>query len=245
MIDVTESGDESRVYPRRVEPIDERRKVRLERMEQYIRERLVICLCSLLFECQVDREEATEALRRHVAMGSFKVAPISPGEPKELIYITTRTDVDRDELCEQLIKVTADIEFSVGVLKEVFPNYRRGVALPSQGDLGQRVRRALGGVVGMLEELRLVPTYWRTIHFNSTAIVLTLSYVLGERSAVVQFLRLGESLEGGFLPAAKHAREGVADAAARISRLGDDLAVANREVEDALRRLADTKVTLS
>lgn len=163
---------------------------RIDDLLAYLATRSFVCLCQLLVRFHVPKDTTVSILKNFVDGGRLRLlAEISP----EPVYVSTRPDLDHNEL----IEVTSDIEFAVGVLEDVFPSYRRGTSLDDQGALGERIRRGLHGSVALLSELRLVPDYWSKVRLNSTAIVLTLRQVLAERADVRSFLLVAEELADG------------------------------------------------
>jgi hypothetical protein len=170
--------------------VDHHEPNRIDKLLEYLSTRSFVCLCQLLFRFHVPKDTALAILKNFVDAGRLRLlAEVSP----EPVYVSTRPDLDHSEL----IEVTSDIEFAVGVLEDSFPGYQRGTALDEQGALGERIRKALHGSVALLSELSLVPDYWRSVRFNSTSIVLTLRHFLGDRSDVRSFLLIAEEFPDG------------------------------------------------
>jgi hypothetical protein len=179
---------------------------RYEMMKRYaLDERTyVCCLCQLIYRFHVPTLRVSQFLEQQALEGRFRKdawpAELSHDDPECALYVAPNLPLNREQVLA-VARVSSDIEFALGIMRECFPGYDPGLGLDYQRDpqIGERVRKALGAVVEILDGLRtdghrVVPEYWSQIRLNGPAIVLTLRKVLGNPAEVRTLLRLVQDL---------------------------------------------------
>jgi hypothetical protein len=169
---------------RRVPTLSPAPEERIRGLEDEIASSTWFCVCGLSMKWHVGAPDVERILSSHVESGLLKRREWA-GEP--LFSSCGNTDDPT-----RLMEVIADIEFSVGVLAEVFPEYRRGVHLRDQSETGTYIRRTARTAMDILRELEVVPKYWEGVRFNITAVMLALRKVFETAPAVRAYLRLVE-----------------------------------------------------
>ena len=159
----------------------------------------------------------------------------SYGESETALYVAEGRPLESKQVME-VSEAASTIAFAVGMLSECFPGYRPGVNLSQQGETGQQVRRTLNAAVVVLDELKIVPGYWKDLSLNSTAIVLTLREVLGDPAAVRSFLGLVCHYPNGIGGVVKDMRQDVETLLAEAKDAFASFEVGINRLEAALSR---------
>jgi hypothetical protein len=181
---------------RKIEPLNDDDGVRLEKLKSSVQERSCVCVCRLIYLFHIDKHLVVEYLesqkRFHFEKISLTELDEPEGEeriePEFALYVAEGEPLAPKRVME-IAEATRDHLFAINVLRECFPGYRPGVRLKAQGEVGKQVGRALRGAVMILDELKLVPGYWKEQPLNTTAILISLRHVFGSAIQVRSFLR--------------------------------------------------------
>jgi TIR domain len=149
-------------------------------MEETVGNLTAVCICDLSLKHHVGKQLVRDAVQRLVAAGKLHETTWAG----ETVYTASGQPVDLDAV----MPLVAQIESARSVLREVWPEYRDGVELCDQGEIGQEIKRVLRECVGQLTDRGLLPPYWRNESFNAPCLILAFRDVLGDPAAVRQFL---------------------------------------------------------
>jgi hypothetical protein len=183
-----------------IEPLDPADDAsRVAAMWQFLWRRTWFCLCpcDLIFKFHVDKECVLQALLKLVNEGQLRVEKKwleeldhddGRADPGWDLYLAKGKLLEDPKNLQEVTLRAAKVACAAQILRECFPGYQPGIRLDAQGQIGQRVGKALSAAVETLSSLGAVPVYWPKVRLNTTAIVFTLQEVFGDAAEVRSLL---------------------------------------------------------